>query len=312
MGVIFGRKPGSLIKVAVMGEGPEAERLAAGYRSAKGVELAAFEPSEKAHKIYATQDLKVVEISVHPWKRLTAALSSIQAGFFTSVEPPENTADLHKLREAAEKAQVPLRIRMLPFYYPPYRQLKKLVDEDAVGTPINLKLAVKRGKGSEDCGGGSLADTIHKEIGFLALAPWLMGPAEEVYARHEESPKKSCAPSSVIAWKHCRQHRHGYLQIDFCPGLHVRTRCQPVHRMIQLTGLGGILTATRGEGQLMRMPALMLRGKNATTAFETVVDDWQAVYTNLAEELVMVIMGNKKVLATTKIATDALSILERV
>lgn len=304
-----GRKKSRPVPVAVIGEGPPAERLAAAYGENPHTALAAMAPPDKAQEILAIPGLKGVEITASGSPGLEIALQSLKKGFFTSVELPEDSDKLRQLQETAVVAGTTLRIRMLPLYYPPYRELKKLVAQDHIGRPINLRLSVKWGRGLAGPG-VKPREALIREAGFLALAPWIMGPVAEVYARIEEGLESGHTPSAVVAWKHEERSRYGYLQLDFCPQLHIRSEDQPVHRMIQLTGLGGIVTASRGEGQLMRAPALTIRSKNATTSFETLPDKWSEVYTGLAAELAAVVRKRKPVLASPEKALTALNMLE--
>jgi predicted dehydrogenase len=315
------------VKAAVFGDGPEAGRLAAAYQVNKGIELVGAEevsygdgvirqPVVKTPGLDALDDvirtpgLKAVEIDAPPGDRKAAAEACVKAGLFTSVNPPTSTDELDELRALAKNYKTGLRFRLLPLYYPPFRELKRLIDEDAVGRPMMLKMTTRRGKGTDLPDGLAPGRWIAEhELGFLALAQWLIGPIEKVHARLE-SKGNGAPPSSVISWKYQGRHQYGYFQLDFCPGLHVRTFTEPVHRFIELTGIGGLIMATRGEGQLMRMPALMVRGKSTTTAFELIPDDWREIYKRLAAETVKAMNRKARVIGSAGVVKEALMLVE--
>lgn len=279
------------VKTAVIGEGPEAERLAKVYAAAEGIELVAGSPYPLlgADEGIRTPGLMAAEIVAPAEKRAELAADCLRAGLFTSVEPPPTAEALKELSWLARAYQVPLRFRLLPLYYPIYQEVKRLLNDDVAGRPMTLKLMLRRGKGSEMPADHDQARwLIEHELGFLALAPWLIGPVAKVYAKMHKTAAAGGPASALLLWKYRAIHQMGYLQMDFCPELHVRTFTDPVHRSLEVTGVGGLVIATRGEGQLLRQPALIVRGKTTTTAFEMIEDDWRAVYPNLASEIARV------------------------
>jgi predicted dehydrogenase len=324
---IKGKEERPRIKAAVIGAGPEAELLASAYELCPGIELVGSETAvhadgvvrapvmrppglDRFDDLVRTPGLKAVEIVAPTEARAALAADSIKAGLFTSLEVPAAREDLVELGRLSEAYHVQLRLRLLPLYYPPYREVKRLLREDAVGRAIALKLMVRRGKGT------ALPDPLdpgpwirEHELGFLALAPWLLGPVEKVYARLPKSGKGETPISALLMWKHTALHQYGHLQVDFCPGLHVRTFTQPVHRALEITGIGGLIMATRGEGQLLRMPSLIVRGKSTTTSFEMVPDDWREVYKGLARETVDMVAHHAGPEAGTEAALMALDLV---
>lgn len=296
------------IRVTVVGEGAEAGCLLKAYKAFEGVNAIGADRERFLEQI-GRRETDAVEICLPPEAAREVALAGLRAGLFVSTSCPLTRAGLAALVEASRSGS--LRVRLAPLYYPPYRELKRLVEDDAVGTPMMLKLAVRRGKGTVLPDPLDPADWVRRhEIGFLALSPWLIGPAEKADARLEPIKINGAAASSVITWKYPAPHQYGYLQLDFCPDLHVRTFHEPVHRGLELTGLGGIIFVNRAEGQLLREPTLVVRGKSTTTAFELIPDDWDQVYVNLAAETVACLRDGKSPLATAEPADQALRLLE--
>jgi predicted dehydrogenase len=302
-------KSDSVVRGAILGTGPIAELLTAGYRKCEGIELVACQPIEKAEAVLGTPGLQFVEIVAPAEERLRIAAKCLSAGLFTSLDPVPDPKAIERLKTLAGKQDCSLRFRLYPLYYAPYREVKRLVDEDHLSRPISLKLLLRRGKGSEMSEGDDpLHWVLHHELGYLALSGWLMGDVRKVYARQVKRTGKESPGSAVIMWKYADHHQFGYLQVDFSPGLHVRTLTEPVHRFLELTLLGGIIMVTRGEGQLLRMPPVIVRGRSTTTAFELVEDDWRDVYTTLAQETYEHIVKKRPIAGTAEMTDSSLRI----
>ena len=316
------------VKAAVIGEGPEAERLAAAYSVCPGIELVHAEtvvvadgvirtPVVRVPGLTALDDvlrtpgLQALEIVAPLEKSADLARASLRAGVFTSIPAPVEIKPVDELVELSRAYRVPLRVRLLPLYYPPYREFKRLLDDDTVGHPISLKLMTRWGKGAQLPRPFDPVQWIREhDLGFLSLATWLLGPIEKVHIRTGAAAQNNSPATSIIMWKYRQRHQYGFLQLDICPDLHVRTFTDPVHRSIELTGAGGLILATRGEGQLLRLPALMVRGKSTTTAFELIPDDWREVYKNLALETLKVVNEKSSPRAGAELTREALRLAQ--
>ncbi len=298
------------VKVAVIGEGAERDRLVQAYSRREDVELIAVSSSSSSEEVIHSPGLAAVELVVPSRERFGLACNFIGAGVMTSLDVPATAADLDKLSALGRAYNVPVRYRLLPLYYPPYREIKRILNEDWLGLPISLKLAARRGKGTTYPAEIEPVSWFREnELGFLALAQWLMGPVEKVYSRLMPcTPEKPV--SQAITWKYRKPQQYGYFHLDFCPGLHVRTFGEPVHRAIELTCAGGVIMATRGEAQMLRTPALLVRGKSTATALEMVPDEWEDVYSGLAAETVEIIkQKRKKLIGSEKPVHQALSLV---
>jgi predicted dehydrogenase len=315
------------VRVAVVGQGAEAGRLAAAYATSAGIELVQAQvvkpgdgvirqpvvetPAlESLAEVIATPGLEAVELAAPLGERAAAAAHCLRAGLFTSVEAPATEKELDELATLSRAYHTPLRLRLHPLYYPVYQEFKRLLDQDYAGHPLSLKMMIRRGKGtllSENL--DPAAWLLEHELGFLCLAPWLLGDIVKVHARLQPFDYNRRPASSIIMFQFRQRRLYGFLQLDFCPGLHVRTFSEPVHRYLELTGVGGLLIASRGEGQLLRMPALILRAKSTTTAFELTPDDWSEVYRNLARETVRVKREKAEPLGSAQLARAGLELV---
>jgi len=290
------------LRWGLIGEGLEAERLRAAYQ-AEGAELIAQAPAAGADEVIRASNLQAVEVVAQPELQTQIALRCLTAGLHTSIGAPL-ALDLRgadDLIRASTGHHVILRVRNHLLYYDPVLKAKQLLENRAVGRLMTLKLMVKYGKGCDTAGAEPRADWIlRRETGYLALSAYFFGPAAKVHARLEPGA------SSVLIWKYQESYQFGYLQLDFCPGLHVRTFTEPIARWIEITGTGGMLFIPRGEGQLLRGPALMVRGRDTTTAYEMVQDDFRQVWPNLAREMIQVVRQPRPVRSNAALSRQAL------
>jgi predicted dehydrogenase len=314
MGLIarfLGRKESRpLVKTIILGKGVMAGRLAAAYKNCAGIDFLGIRPIGEVDAILGIPGLKAVEIVAEPRERARIAGKCLGAHLFTSLDTPPDREAIEDLNSLAKANNTSVRFRLYPLYYPPYQELKRLLDEDHLGLPVSLKLQVRRGKGTfipERF--DPLEWILEHELGFLALAHWLMGRIEKVYVRHDKRNINKAPGSTLIMWKYSNIHQYGYLQLDFCPELHVRSFTDPVHRFLELTLVGGVIMVTRGEGQLFRMPAILVRGKSTTTSFEMVPDDWREVYNSLPREIHSHLLGRNPLAPTMELATSSIQLV---
>jgi predicted dehydrogenase len=292
------------LKWGLIGEGPEAERLRDAY-SGQGADLVAQAPAERADEVLRVPGLQAVEIVTAAAAQVAIARRCLSAGLHTSLGAPlaMTLGDADDLIRIAASHQITLRVRNLFLYYEPVLKAKQLLDDRALGRLETLKLMVKYGRGSDTAGAEDRADwVLCRETGFLALAGYFFGPIAKVHARLEPGV------SSVLMWKYQEHYQYGYLQLDFCPGLHVRTFTEPIARWIEITGTTGMLFIPRGEGQLLRGPALMVRGRDTTTAYEMVPDDFRQVWPNLAREMTQVVYQQRPVRSDGALSRQALAL----
>ncbi len=297
------------VNVGIIGQGQEAKRLCEAYANEKRTSVIAEAPAQSADEVIRTPGLSAVEIIAPLENRAGIAKACIEAGLFTSVAAPISTslAQSSRLVEMAREYGTGLRVRAHSLYYDPYIQARKLLDERAIGRLITLKLLVRRGRGTTVPEPFDPFEWIvQEELGYLALAQYLGGSMTSVHARLEAMTDSAVRPSSVLMWRYKPAHQMGYLQLDICPDLHVRSFTDPVHRHIEITGTDGIIFITRGEGQLMRMPVLMVRAGSTTTVHEMVKDEWSEIYPALASETVECTVSGKSPRGKPELCISAL------
>jgi len=147
---------------------------------------------------------------------------------------------------------------------------------------------------------------IENETSYLGLAEYLVGPVAKVWARLESKATNGIPCTNLVMWKYQEKHQYGYLQIDFAPGLHVRTFTEPIYRCAEITGNSAKIFIGRGEGQLLRQPALMVRGRDRTTVYELIKDDWRDIYPAMAQDMISAVLFGKGPRSNAELARSAL------
>ena len=173
-------------------ETPRAAERAASW----GLDDAAIEGDIDA--LLARPDVDLVEILLPHHLHLGAALKAIGAGKIVSLQKPMciSLEEADRLVNAAEDSDRPFKVFENFLFYPPVVRARELIAEDAIGTPLSIRIKSNPGRSEtawdvpasaiawrqrpEHAGGGPLVfdDGHHK----FALAWHFMGEPEEVHA----------------------------------------------------------------------------------------------------------------------------------
>ena len=219
------------------------------------------------HELLALERVDLVEILLPHHLHVEAALAAFAAGKAVSLQKPMATTreGADRLIAAAEQAGVPFRVFENFIFYPPVAKAKELVDGDAIGTPLTIR--IKSNPGSRACawhvpaaaqawrqdraqaGGGPLVfdDGHHK----FALAWHFMGQAEEVHAwidRTGAADGYLDAPA-MISFRF-PGGRYGNLEVVYSPDLVINTAHYAQDDRVEITGTEGVILINRGHGQL--------------------------------------------------------------
>jgi predicted dehydrogenase len=198
-------------------------------------------------------------------------------------------------------------VRQHILYYDPVIKAKNLIEKNVAGRLVNLKLLLKvTGIKNASLDRGNWL--IENETSCLALAEYFFGPVQKVYARLEPHETNGIPCSNVVVWKYCERHQYGYLQVDFTPGLHVRTFTDPIFRAVEITGNDGKIFINRAEGQLLRQPVLLVRTRDRTIVHELVKDDWREVYPAMAKDMINSVISGKLPGSTAESSRNALQL----
>jgi len=132
----------------------------------------------------------------------------------------------------------------------------------------------------EQCGGGPLVfdDGHHK----FSLAWYFMGLAEEVHAwigQTELSPGFVLDSPAIVSWKF-PGNRFGSLEVVNSPELVLDTQHYAQDDRIEITGTKGVIWVTRGHGQMLDVPPVILYCDRRTRTFSDMPVGWEHSFIN--------------------------------
>jgi predicted dehydrogenase len=285
--LITGAEEKPRLRLAFVGEGGDKDGLRQAYREHPRAEIVAEEPLPRAGEAIKMPGVRAAEIFAGPGEAAEAAMACLEAGIHVSVPAPLAT-DLEQADEliaAARRHQAIIRVRQPWLYYEPFTKAREIIASGQAGWISTLKLTLKV-TGVSDPELDRSRWLIENESSYLGLAEYLAGPVAKVYAQLDSKATHGIPCTNLVMWKYRERHRYGYLQIDFTPGLHVRTFTEPIHRAAEITGNAAKIFINRGEGQLLRQPALLVRGRDRTIVYELIKDDWREVWPAMAQDMI--------------------------
>ncbi len=227
-------------------------------------------------RFLARNDIELVEILLPHHLHLPVALKAIAAGKTVSLQKPMclNLDEADQLVAAAEASDKPFKIFENFIFYPPVLKARELIDSDAIGTPLSIRIKSNpaRSKTAWDvpaaanawrqekthAGGGPLVfdDGHHK----FALAWHFMGDPEEVHAfiGDCEGPGGIRFDAQSIISFRFPGNRIGNLEIVYSPEMELVTRHYAQDDRVEITGTKGVIFINGGHGRLGATPPVVL------------------------------------------------------
>ena len=244
--------------------------------------------------LLARPDVDLVEILLPHHLHLDAALKAIGAGKIVSLQKPMciSMPEADRLVAAAEASDRPFKVFENFLFYPPVMRARELIAEDAIGTPLSIRIKSNPGRSAtawkvpesaiawrqrrEQSGGGPLVfdDGHHK----FALAWHFMGEPEEVHAfigHTETTDHRSRVDAPSIVSFRFPGNRVGNLEIVYSPELEIVTRHYAQDDRVEITGSKGVIWINGGHGRLGDTPPLALYRDGKLTEYRDVETGWE-------------------------------------
>ena len=243
--------------------------------------------------LLARPDVDLVEILLPHHLHVEAALKAIDAGKIVSLQKPMGIAmaEADRLVAAAEASDRPFKVFENFLFYPPVVRARKLIEEDAIGAPLSIRIKSNPGRSTtaweiperatawrqrpEKSGGGPLVfdDGHHK----FALARHFMGDPEEVHAfiGHTEAADGSWLDAPSMVSFRFPGNRIGSLEVVHSPELEIVTRHYAQDDRVEITGTKGVIWIDGGHGRLGDTPPVALYRDGTLTAFRDVETGWE-------------------------------------
>lgn len=250
--------------------------------------------------LLALQEVDLVEILLPHHLHHQATLDAATARKHISLQKPMafNLQQADDMIRAAREAGVIFKVFENFIFYPPVMRAKELIDAGEIGDLLTIRIKSNAGVSDkqwevpasawawrfdmEKSGGGPLVfdDGHHK----FALGWFFMGMAEQVHAwigQTELMPGSGMMVDSpaIVSWKF-PNNRMGVLEVVRSPELQVKTDYYAQDDRIEITGTKGVIWITRGHGNMMDLPPVILYRDGQTRSFVDVDVDWKYSFIN--------------------------------
>lgn len=238
-------------------------------------------------------DIDLVEILTPHHLHREMAVTASRAGKHVSLQKPPalNLKEMDEIVSAAEESGVVLRVYENFVFYPPVVKARGLIEEGAIGEPLNIRMRTLSGsaKGGWEvpleswawrvdkraCGGGPFVfdDGYHK----FSMALFLLGEVEKVYAWMEElhlGEGRCVDAPSICIWKYRDRKVFGSIDFTWAYDLYIRSDYYAADDRVEVTGTEGVLWITRGHGNMLNIPPLLLYRDGELAAYSALEADW--------------------------------------
>lgn len=254
--------------------------------------------------LLALQDVDLVDILLPHHLHYQATLDAAAAGKHISLQKPMalNLQQADEMIAAARQANVVFRIFENFIFYPPVQQAKALVDAGEIGDLLTIRIKSNSGISQTAWevpasaqawrfdharnGGGPLVfdDGHHK----FALAWHFMGLAEKVHAwigETEVAPGMFLDSPAIVSWQF-PDNRYGSLEVVNSPQMQINTIYYAQDDRVEITGTKGVIWVTRGHGNMLDVPPVILYRDNQMRTFTNIPTDWKYSFMNATRHLI--------------------------
>ncbi len=260
-------------------------------------------------QLLAMDNVDLVEILVPHHLHKEVTLSAIENGKMISLQKPMcmNIDDASELIDAASQAKILFKVFENFIFYPPVMKAKSLIEEDAIGKPLTIRIKSNPGKSKtawdvpiaasiwrqdiKKSGGGPLVfdDGHHK----FSLAWHFMGQAEEVHAWISETELGQgfvLDSPAMVSFKF-PENRYGNLEVVYSPELEINTRHYAQDDRIEITGTKGVIWINQGHGSLGNPVPVSLYRDGVLSEFPDVESGWETSFIHSTRHFIDAIMN---------------------
>jgi predicted dehydrogenase len=258
-------------------------------------------------ELLADADIDAVEILTPHQLHEAMVIDAARAGKHVAVQKPM-TVDLpsaDRMRAAAAKAGVVLRVTDNYAFYPPIVTAKRLIADGVIGTPTNLRIKMIAGgfggwevpaaawdwRMTEKAAGRGMQTFDHGHH-LWTTAWYLLGPVERVSAWIDSADGIVDSPATVM-WKHGRGICYGMCEYAFAAEMHIPSRYYANDEWIEITGSRGILQIRRCTGDVCPGPGLRRFDGRTWTDYPEVATDWAEGFIGATQNFIAAVRGEE-------------------
>ncbi len=318
------------LRVGIIGVGRISDLHYEGYKNNPRVELYAISDVNEellkkrkeqwgVSKIYRDykellQDTEVDAVEVitphHLHKEMGVA--ALEAGKHVSMQKPMamNIAECDALINAAKQSGKMFRVFENFRHYPPLMKALELVQADAIGEPLSIRIKVMQGSMSEGweipdetvswrfdparSGGGRVIFDYGYHL--FSVAMWFLGDVEKVHAfiTHRKTKYGILDSPAVVTWKHRNAEKYGSYEAISSGDLIVPSKYWPEDEWFEITGRRGLIWVNRCTSMLLDKPPLVMYRDRVTTEFSNLDSDWAASFRNGVNDFINSVLEGRQ------------------
>jgi predicted dehydrogenase len=251
-----------------------------------------------------------VELLTPTWMHAEQIVAALAAGKHVSAQKPlaVSIAEAGRIAAAVARARTIFRVTENFLYYPPILKAKELLDAGAIGEPSLVRIHTTRAQHvtgqaidldpdalvwrrdpGRNPGGALYDDGVHK---YATAALWIgeIGAVSAIVSRGSDFIQE--APSAAI-WRFKGRDCLGIVDYTSAPEMTIRSRYYRADEFFEIHGTRGIIWVTRGTGEMLDMPAVMLI-RGAETVSYQVPADWRLGFDGAAVDFIDSLLAGRQ------------------
>jgi predicted dehydrogenase len=257
--------------------------------------------------LLALDEIDMVELLVPHHLHFEMAKKVIASGKALSLQKPMtiNLEQADELINFANKEKVIFKVFENFVFFPPIAFAKDLIDQGEIGDLLGIRMKSSSGYSPTAwpippatsawrldpaaCGGGPLVfdDGHHK----FAVAWHFFGKASSVFADIGNWQNSGIDSPSVVSWRH-ENGGVGTLEVIFSPEMLVTTKYYAQDDQIEITGTKGVIWVTKGHGQLLSSPPVMMYRDGKLKEINDIEYDWGASFLKSGQHFIDALINN--------------------
>lgn len=234
-------------------------------------------------------DADVVDVLVPTPLHGEVVCRVLDAGFHVQVQKPlaRSLEDADRMVALAADRGAMLRVMEDYLFFPPVRQLRDVLASGEIGSPAGLHMKiVGTGRGGWEVPASSYRwqwEQARDGRGMmvfdhgwhqLAVADWLLGPIERIFAwvEHTEvAPGIPIDAPATLVWRHADGTR-GVLDITVAPDTYFRSDWYTGDERIELTGTRGYARCNRISASGVQEPSVEVYAEGEVRSYHALAD----------------------------------------
>jgi predicted dehydrogenase len=268
--------------------------------------------------------IDAVELLTPTWMHAEQIVAALGAGKHVSAQKPlaVSVAEADRIAAAVARAQTTFRVTENFLYYPPILKAKELLDGGAIGEPSLVRIHTTRveqitGQVMEldpdamvwrrDSGlnpGGALYDDGVHKYGTAVLWIGEIGDISAIVTRGTDFLTET--PAAAM-WRFKGRDCLGISDYTAAPEMTIRAKYYRADEFFEIHGSRGIIWVTRGTGEMLDMPPVVLIRGTETVSYP-VPADWRLGFDGAAADFIDSLLAGRQPAQDIRVAKHILQV----